>query len=52
MALFRSRREARQIVFPVYWITAELPLYMEMVNYIDCRESCRDRIAAACAALR
>jgi len=52
MALFRSRREARQIVFPVYWLTAELPLYMEMINYIDCRESCRDRIAAVCAALR
>jgi len=52
MALFRSRREARQILFPVYWITADLPVYMEMINYLDCRESCRHRIVAVCAALR
>lgn len=48
MALFRSRKESRQIVFPVYWKTAELPVYMDMVNYIDCRESRKERLLEAC----
>lgn len=51
MALFRSRRESRQLLFPVYWQTAELPVYMDMVNYLDCRECRQERICEVADAL-
>ncbi len=38
IALIRNRREGRKVLAPIYLRTCTLPTYMELVQYIDCRE--------------
>lgn len=48
MALFRSKKESKRLLFPIYWKSADLPVYMEMINYLDCRESRREALQEVC----
>ena len=36
------------VIFPVYWETADLPTYMSMLNYVDCRERSETLLGEAC----
>lgn len=56
IAWARGRKLQTDMIFPVYWETADLPTYMDMLLYADCRErqsgNLQDiarRIARACA---
>ncbi len=45
IALARGRQADRAIVFPVYLFSTDLPTYMTMSNYVDCREGDRSRMS-------
>lgn len=47
IAFVRRRRSEKFVLFPLYVREAELPAYMEIVNYEDCRTSDQHKIAAA-----
>ncbi|MBZ0301682.1 MAG: toll/interleukin-1 receptor domain-containing protein [Anaerolineae bacterium] len=47
IALFRHREATRGVLLPVYLYSANLPTYMNLVQFIDCREGSRDRLRAA-----
>jgi len=56
IAWARGRKLERDIIFPIYWQSADLPTYMSMLTYSDCRECLASslrptvqRIADACA---
>jgi TIR domain len=51
IAWARGRKLSASIIFPVYWETAALPTYMEMLNYVDCRERRSDKLRDACQEL-
>lgn len=38
IAWIRGRKTGRNIIFPIYLYSADLPSYMEYLNHIDCRE--------------
>jgi TIR domain len=40
-------REVGGVLVPLYLVTAPLPAYMRVVNYVDCRESDLERVKAA-----
>ncbi len=46
-----TRKRSRDIIFPVYWRSTDLPAYMEMLNYIDCRESNASALSGATSEL-
>jgi hypothetical protein len=48
IALWRHRESASGVLAPVYLATAELPTYMKLVQYVDCREGDRARLTEAC----
>jgi hypothetical protein len=48
IALFRHRESEAGLLVPVYLASTELPTYMKLVQYIDCRESDHARLAEAC----
>ena len=48
IALFRHRESATDVLLPIYLSTAELPTYMKLVQYRDCRESDRAKLTDAC----
>lgn len=47
IAWARGRDEARDVLFPIYWRTADLPTYMRMLDYVDCREGETEKLLAA-----
>jgi ADP-ribose pyrophosphatase YjhB (NUDIX family) len=47
MALFRHREEGA-VMLPVYLETVNLPTYMKLIQYMDCRERDRARLEQAC----
>ncbi len=51
IAWARSRKNDLNVIYPIYWESAELPTYMEMLNYVDCRESQNVKLSKACDAL-
>ena len=51
IAWARGRKLSGSIIFPIYWETAVLPTYMEMLNYVDCRERRGDKLREACQEL-
>lgn len=51
IAWARGRKMSSNILFPVYWKTGNLPTYMEILNYADCREQSRSKLEGACDAL-
>ena len=48
IALFRHRESENNTLIPIYLNSANLPTYMKLIQYIDCRESDRDKLKAAC----
>jgi serine/threonine protein kinase len=51
IALCRSREADQRILVPVYLYSANLPTYMKLRQFWDCRESDATRIRSACTAL-
>jgi len=51
IAWTRSRNEELQIIFPIYWQSTELPTYMSMLNFVDCREERKESLPIACSEL-
>lgn len=48
IALFRHRDSEDGILIPIYLYTADLPSYMQLVQYIDCREAEERKLTQAC----
>lgn len=48
IALFRHRENDEGVLIPLYLYSADLPTYMNLVQFIDCREGSRDKLRAAC----
>jgi hypothetical protein len=48
IAWARSRDTDRAVLLPLYLFTAQLPTYMKLVQYIDCREGSAELLASAC----
>lgn len=44
IALFRHRENNGDVLFPIYLYSAELPIYMQMIQYVDCREGDLEKI--------
>ncbi|PPK73902.1 TIR domain-containing protein [Methylobacter tundripaludum] len=51
IAWARGRKQDLNIIYPIYWESADLPTYMEMLDYTDCRESRSEKLTEACAPL-
>jgi hypothetical protein len=51
IAWARGRKNSTAIIFPVYWRSGDLPTYMEMLSYVDCRERRSDKLGDACQKL-
>ena len=51
IAWARNRNTDHEVIFPVYWSGANLPTYMDMLNYVDCRENDVNSLAVACDGL-
>lgn len=48
IAWARGRNNSANVIFPVYWASANLPTYMSMLNYVDCRERSLQHLRNAC----
>jgi hypothetical protein len=51
MARLRHRESGGGVLLPIYLRTANLPLYMRSIQYLDCREGDMARIKSACQQL-
>jgi hypothetical protein len=51
IAMFRHRESNNQTLIPVYLHLADLPTYMKLIQFVECREGGRERIQAACQAI-
>lgn len=49
IAMLRHRDAPSGVLIPVYLYSASLPSYMQLIQFIDCREGDRDRLKTACA---
>jgi hypothetical protein len=47
IALCRVRESARNLLVPIYLSTANLPTYMKLIQYIDCRERDMEKLRGA-----
>lgn len=50
IALFRHREEGDTLL-PIYLYSTNLPTYMQLIQFTDCREADRAKLREACAAL-
>jgi hypothetical protein len=51
MARLRHRESEEGVLLPLYLRTAQLPLYMRSLQYLDCREADQLRVKHSCAEL-
>jgi len=51
VAFSRRYEQDAEVIFPVYWESADLAPHMKLLNYVDCREAELDKLPAACATL-
>jgi hypothetical protein len=51
LAKFCNRESGTVSLFPIYLFSSQLPAYLRMLNYIDCREGDRNKLRAACTQL-
>lgn len=51
IAWARGRKISSDVIFPVYWKSADLPTYMSMLVYSDCREEIDDSLEAVSSRL-
>jgi len=47
IALYRQREASATILIPIYLYSADLPTYMKVTNYVDCREFDRQALSSA-----
>jgi hypothetical protein len=47
IAFYRHREAEEGVLLPVYLLSAQLPTYMKLAQWVDCREAERGRIAEA-----
>jgi hypothetical protein len=48
LAKFCSREIGTAVIFPIYLFSTELPAYMRIIEYADCREGDAERLRLAC----
>ena len=48
IALFRHRESDSGILIPIYIYSTELPTYIKLLNFIDCREGDPAKLREAC----
>ncbi|HEU0076118.1 MAG TPA: toll/interleukin-1 receptor domain-containing protein [Longimicrobiaceae bacterium] len=51
MARLRHRESQGGVILPLYLRSADLPLYMKSLQYIDCREGAMEKVRSACDSL-
>jgi hypothetical protein len=51
LARFCNRESGALALFPIYLFSTELPAYIRMLNYTDCREGDAEKLRNACARL-
>jgi hypothetical protein len=51
IAWARGRKLSTNFIFPIYWRSVNMPTYMELLNYMDCREQIVSRLEQACDTL-
>jgi hypothetical protein len=51
IALLRHREADGNVLVPIYLYSAPLPTYMQLIQFIDCREGNAEKIKAACKRL-
>lgn len=48
IALYRDRDSEENVLFPIYLYSADLPTYMKVLQYLDCREGDQNKLRDAC----
>lgn len=48
IAMFRHRDSQDSVLLPIYLYSTELPTYMRLIQFIDCREGNQDKLRKAC----
>jgi hypothetical protein len=48
IAIFRHRDSEDSVLLPIYLYSTELPTYMKLIQFIDCREADEDKLRKAC----
>lgn len=51
VAFSRRYEQDEEVIFPIYWESAELAPHMKLLNYVDCREAQTHRLPEACNTL-
>lgn len=51
VAFSRRYEQDAEVIYPVYWESAELAPHMKLLNYVDCREADTTKLPAACTTL-
>lgn len=51
IALFRHRETNGETLLPIYLYSANLPTYMQLIQFSDCREGDKAKLRAACAGI-
>jgi hypothetical protein len=48
IALYRHRDSQEPILFPILLHNSQLPIYMKLLQYVDCREGDEEKLRSAC----
>jgi len=48
IAIFRHRDAKEPVLLPIYLYSSELPTYMKLMQFIDCREANEEKLKYAC----
>ena len=51
VAFSRRYEQDTEVIFPIYWESAELVPHMKLLNYVDCREADSEKLPEACTTL-
>ena len=51
IAWARNRKCDGGVIYPIYWRTGDLPTYMRMLNFADCREREKGKLEQTCGIL-
>ncbi|GEM_PF-931551 len=49
IAVFRHRNAEEPVLMPIYLNSTNLPSYMQLIQFFDCRESDKAKLSVACA---
>lgn len=48
VAFSRRYEQEKEVIFPIYWASADLAPHMKLLNYLDCREAETNKLTDAC----